>query len=85
MFAISQNCNFNGDELPRNSVLERIRNMQQLSYVNTNYIYGIYSDVASSLNDDTMYDDLMKLRDETHVNAIFHALPGKFMVCNIYF
>lgn len=74
-----KNCNFNGDELPRNSVLERIRNMQQLSYVNTNYIYGIYSDVASSLNDDTMYDDLMKLRDETHVNAIFHALPGKFM------
>ncbi|XP_070150382.1 inositol-pentakisphosphate 2-kinase isoform X2 [Polyergus mexicanus] len=72
-----KNCNFDGDELPRNSVLERIRNMQRLSYVNTNYIYGIYSDFASLLNDDTIYPDLIKLRDETHASTISRALPGK--------
>ncbi|XP_029167586.1 LOW QUALITY PROTEIN: inositol-pentakisphosphate 2-kinase [Nylanderia fulva] len=70
-------CNFDGDELPRNSVLERIWNMQRLSYVNTNYIYGIYSDFASLLNDDTIYSDLMELRNETHASTVFRALPGK--------
>ncbi|XP_050458474.1 inositol-pentakisphosphate 2-kinase isoform X2 [Cataglyphis hispanica] len=72
-----KNCNFDGNELPRNSVLERIRNMQRLSYVNTNYIYGIYSDYASLLNDDMIYSDLMKLQSETHASTIFDPLPGK--------
>ncbi|XP_029659168.1 inositol-pentakisphosphate 2-kinase isoform X1 [Formica exsecta] len=72
-----KNCNFVGDELPRNSVLERIRNMQRLSYVNTNYIYGIYSDFASLLNDDMIYSDLMKLQEENHASTISRALPGK--------
>ncbi|KMQ93231.1 inositol-pentakisphosphate 2-kinase [Lasius niger] len=70
-------CNFDSDELPRNSVLERIRNMQRLSYVNTNYVYGIYSDFALLLNDDTIYSDLMELRDETHASTIFRALLDK--------
>lgn len=71
-------CNFDGDELPRNSVLGRIRNMQRLSYVNTNYIYGIYSDFAPLLNDDTIFSDWMELRNETHASTIFHASPSKF-------
>ncbi|XP_072750850.1 uncharacterized protein Ipk1 isoform X2 [Anoplolepis gracilipes] len=78
-----KNCNFDGDELPRNSVLERIWNMQRLSCVNTNYIYGIYSDFAALLNDDTIYADLMKLRDETHASTTaFRASPGKLTKAN---
>ncbi|XP_036141180.1 uncharacterized protein LOC105833078 isoform X2 [Monomorium pharaonis] len=67
-------CNFNGKELPKNSVLERIWNMQRLSYVNINYIYGIYSKFASLLNNDMIYSDLTKLNK---ISNVFHTSLSK--------
>ncbi|KAL0113513.1 hypothetical protein PUN28_012575 [Cardiocondyla obscurior] len=67
-------CNFDGSELPKNSVLERMWNMQRLSYMNINYIYNIYSKFASTLNDDMIYSDLTKLNETCN---IFHALRSK--------
>lgn len=64
-------CNFDGSELPKNSVLERMWNMQRLSYVNINYIYSLYSNFASILNDDIIYSDLTKSNKTCNV---FHAL-----------
>ncbi|XP_011640537.1 inositol-pentakisphosphate 2-kinase isoform X2 [Pogonomyrmex barbatus] len=69
-------CNFNGSDLPKNSVLERIWNMQRLSFVNTNYIYSIYSKFASLLNDDMIYSNLTKLNKTCNV---FRALRDKSM------
>ena len=72
-----QKCNFDHSELPKNSVLERIWNMQRLSYVNTNYIYNVYSNFTSLLNDDMIYSDLIKLNKTRNV---FHASLGNPMV-----
>jgi len=72
-----QKCNFDHSELPKNSVLERIWNMQRLSYVNTNYIYNVYSNFTSLLNDDMIYSDLIKL-NKTRI--VFHASLGNPMV-----
>ncbi|XP_018312712.1 inositol-pentakisphosphate 2-kinase [Mycetomoellerius zeteki] len=69
---VGKKCNFDHSELPKNSVLERIWNMQRLSYVNTNYIYNVYSNFTSLLNDDMIYSDLIKLNKTRNV---FHALP----------
>ncbi|KYN05747.1 Inositol-pentakisphosphate 2-kinase [Cyphomyrmex costatus] len=70
---VGKRCNFDHSELPKNSVLERIWNMQRLSYVNINYIYSIYSNFALLLNDDMIYSDLTKLNKTCNV---FHALLG---------
>lgn len=71
-----QNCNFDGSELPKDSVLERIWNMQRISYVSTSYIYDVYSKYASLLNDDVIYSGLAKL-DETCTDIVPPALLGK--------
>ncbi|XP_018362441.1 PREDICTED: inositol-pentakisphosphate 2-kinase isoform X1 [Trachymyrmex cornetzi] len=73
---VGKKCNFDHSELPKNSVLERIWNMQRLSYVNTNYIYSVYSNFTSVLNDDMIYSDLIKLNKTCNV---FHALLGNPM------
>ncbi|XP_019700909.1 inositol-pentakisphosphate 2-kinase isoform X2 [Harpegnathos saltator] len=56
-------CNFDSDGLPTGSVLERVWNIQRLSYTNTNYIHSIYSKFAPLLTDDMIYSDLTKLHD----------------------
>ncbi|KAG5348225.1 IPPK kinase, partial [Acromyrmex charruanus] len=73
---VGKKCNFDHSELPKNSVLERIWNMQRLSYVNINYIYSVYSNFTSLLNDDMIYSDLIKLNKTRNV---FHALLGNPM------
>ncbi|XP_020288678.1 inositol-pentakisphosphate 2-kinase isoform X1 [Pseudomyrmex gracilis] len=65
-------CNFDGEKLPKDSVLERIWNMQRLSYVSVGYIYDLYSKFALLLNDDLIYSDLTKV-DET----CFATIPQK--------
>lgn len=77
---VGKKCNFDHCELPKNSVLERIWNMQRLSYVNTNYIYSVYSNFTSLLNDDMIYSDLIKLNKTRNV---FHALLGNPMKMEI--
>ncbi|XP_067204702.1 inositol-pentakisphosphate 2-kinase isoform X2 [Linepithema humile] len=64
-----KSCNFDGDELPEDSVLGRIWNMQRLSYINTNYIYNIYSKFASLLDDDMIYSDLTRF-DEARAGTV---------------
>ncbi|XP_071652377.1 inositol-pentakisphosphate 2-kinase isoform X2 [Temnothorax longispinosus] len=64
-------CTFDGSDLPKNSVLERMWNMQRVSYVNTTYIHSIYSKLAPVLNDDMIYSGLTKLNKTCN---IFHAL-----------
>jgi hypothetical protein len=66
--------------LPKDSVLERIWNMQRISYVNTGYIHDVYSKYGSLLNDDMIYSGLARL-DETR--AVPRALFGKPTVRNI--
>ncbi|XP_012059967.1 PREDICTED: inositol-pentakisphosphate 2-kinase [Atta cephalotes] len=77
---VGKKCNFDHSELPKNSVLERIWNMQRLSYVNTNYIYNVYSNFTSLLNDDMIYSDLIKLNKTRNV---FHASLGNPMKIEI--
>ncbi|XP_032679023.1 uncharacterized protein LOC116847778 isoform X2 [Odontomachus brunneus] len=87
-------CNFDSDGLPRGSVLERIWNAQRLSYMNTNYIYSIYSRFATLLNDDMIYSDLTKLHgscvstdvprilSERHASAVIQkteAIKGVYL------
>ncbi|XP_011875856.1 PREDICTED: uncharacterized protein LOC105566452 isoform X2 [Vollenhovia emeryi] len=67
-------CNFDGSELPKNSVLERMWNMQRLSYVNINYIYSVYSKFASVLNDNMICSGWTKLNQTCN---IFHASLDK--------
>ncbi|XP_014488732.1 PREDICTED: inositol-pentakisphosphate 2-kinase isoform X2 [Dinoponera quadriceps] len=56
-------CNFDGDVLPRGSVLERVWNIQRLSYTSTSYIHSIYSKFAPLLSDDMIYSNLTNLQE----------------------
>lgn len=80
-----QACNFDGAKLPRGSVLERIWNVQRLSYMNTNYIHSIYSKFAALLTDDMIYSDFTKLIESYVINNIPYTLPERHTVCNIIF
>ncbi|XP_011333172.1 inositol-pentakisphosphate 2-kinase isoform X2 [Ooceraea biroi] len=77
---VGKNCNFDGNELPKDSVLERIWNMQRVSYVSTSYIYDVYSKYAPLLNDDLMYSGLAKLDEIRTVPRALFDKPTNLVI-----
>ncbi|XP_076236428.1 inositol phosphate kinase 1 [Calliopsis andreniformis] len=53
-------CNLEGGTLPNNSVLERILHMQKLPFINSEFIYNVYSKFRLFLTDDMVYSSLLK-------------------------
>ncbi|XP_046746097.1 inositol-pentakisphosphate 2-kinase [Diprion similis] len=54
-------CNFVGGNLLRDSVLGRIRRMQELPYYSTDIVYKIYSKHIRLLNDNSIYSGMIRM------------------------
>lgn len=61
LYFVGEECNYKGETLPNNSVLERILRMQRLPFISSEYVYNTYSKFRSVLSDDIVYSNLLKM------------------------
>ncbi|XP_017892328.1 inositol-pentakisphosphate 2-kinase [Ceratina calcarata] len=58
-----ESCNWKGEQLPNDSVLGRILEMQKVPFVSAEHVYNAYSKHRESLTDDTIHSSLTKTHE----------------------
>ncbi|KAK2587539.1 hypothetical protein KPH14_003673 [Odynerus spinipes] len=56
---VKEECKRDGENLPKDCVLERILSMQRLPYGGTDHVYDIYEKYATLINDELVYSRLI--------------------------